>query len=244
LSEPWFKKAFEGHYLEVYAHRNLQEAQAHLPQIIQLAQLEHLSAHSKILDLGCGQGRYSILLKNAGYRIVGLDYSKDLLNQAKSSDPAAHWLRGNMLQLPFRESFDRVLSLFTSFGYFDVDEMNLQVLQEMASCLKLGGLLYLDYLNPQSVQASPWARQEQGDYFIHSQKNVDTQLNMIHKDVEIFREDQLIAEYQERVKLYGQDWFQAAANLCSLNLDAIYGDYEKSHYSPMSPRQIMIFRKI
>lgn len=253
--EPWFKAAFQSHYLDVYAHRTLEEAKAHLPRIIELAQLSTSPCPSKnsssdasisdgpILDLGCGNGRYSQLLQDLHYPVVGLDYSHDLLRDARSKSPDAPLVKGNMLELPFRACFSRVLSLFTSFGYFDQDEKNSAVLAQMSQALKSSGLLYLDFLNPTQVKASPWQWQDSGSYRMKSMKSIDPELNMVIKDIELYQNEQQVSSYQERVKLYDRAWFTSQAAEHGLECLNIYGDYEAQPYQIDSPRQIFIFRK-
>jgi SAM-dependent methyltransferase len=51
-----------------------------------------------------------------------------------------------MRQINFVGEFDRVMLLFTSFGYFEDDE-NVQVMENMARALKPGGLLEFDIPN-------------------------------------------------------------------------------------------------
>jgi SAM-dependent methyltransferase len=58
--------------------------------------------------------------------------------------------QGDMRQLDFVEEFDRVLLLFTSFGYFE-DNENLRVLENVARALKPGGMLGLDIPNRDAV---------------------------------------------------------------------------------------------
>ena len=242
MSEPWFKKAFESHYVDVYAHRNLEEAQAHLPQIAHLAQLK--KNDGPILDLGCGQGRYTELLSEAGHEVIGLDYSEHLLNLAKERSPDTALLRGNMLALPFSGCFTRVLSLFTSFGYFDRDSDNEQVLREMASALKTGGLLYLDFLNPNNVRASAWTEQAMGELVMRSQKNIDVSLNMVIKDIELSKASQLFSSYQERVKLYNDQWFLKSAEKFGLSHQKTFGDYQGAEATIHSSRRIYLFKKL
>ena len=242
MSEPWFKKAFESHYVEVYAHRNQQEAQEHLPQISQLAQLHNNDG--PILDLGCGQGRYTQLLREAGHTVVGLDYSEHLLRIAQERSGETTLVRGNMLSLPFSHCFSRILSLFTSFGYFDRDTDNQQVLSEMASALSPKGVLYLDFLNPNNVQESPWTEQNIGELVMRSQKKINAQLNMVIKDIEIFKDGQQVSAYQERVKLYDDAWFLSSAEAFGLRHKASYGDYLGGEPTQHSPRRIYLFEKI
>jgi SAM-dependent methyltransferase len=241
MSEPWFKTAFEEHYLTLYAHRSASEAQKHFSQIVQLAQLD--GVQGSILDLGCGNGRYSEVLREHGHHVVGLDFSDVLLRNAQHHHPKEHWVRGNMLHLPFKSSFERVLSLFTSFGYFDSDADNHQVLANMGSALQEGGLLYLDFLNPAQVKAADWSTISNNSLTIKSKKSFDHDLNMVFKDVEVYKENILMTKYQERVKLLDIKWFNDHAEEIGLQLIRVYGDYYGSEYSNDSPRQVMIFEK-
>lgn len=240
--DPWFSKAFGSFYTEVYAHRNEKEAQNHLPSILNLARL---SDHScDILDLGCGQGRYTQLLKQLGHRVIGLDYSLELLKLAKTNASHLSLCRGDMLHLPFSHQFDRILSLFTSFGYFELDRENVQVLQQMSKTLKKGGLLYLDFLNANLVQASNWQEKKLGNFIQKSKKEILAESNIVKKTIELYRESERQYQYHEMVKLYDINWFKKHALQLELDLQQIYGDYQANPFDPeTSPRLIMVFEK-
>jgi SAM-dependent methyltransferase len=78
--------------------------------------LEMLDASLKkgrLLDAGCGSGKYSIPLKMRGFDVVGMDVSLKalrMLNESsKSRDVDIDILAGNIFQLPFTDcSFDFV----------------------------------------------------------------------------------------------------------------------------------------
>jgi len=66
-----------------------------------------------VLDDGCGGGRYTIGLKNLGFKkIVGLDISQDAIDFAKKMNPypeEVSFIQGSALDLPFEdETFDFV----------------------------------------------------------------------------------------------------------------------------------------
>ena len=67
----------------------------------------------RILDLGCGTGRYLRLVGQGSYA-VGLDLSRGMLTRARrqtSAAIAAGWVQASAECLPFRaQSFDRVVS--------------------------------------------------------------------------------------------------------------------------------------
>jgi ubiquinone/menaquinone biosynthesis C-methylase UbiE len=67
----------------------------------------------RILDLGCGTGRYLRLVGSGSYAI-GIDVSRKMLARARRQTPAtfaAKWVQGSVEGLPFRAgSFDRLVS--------------------------------------------------------------------------------------------------------------------------------------
>lgn len=110
-----------------------------------------LSPGARILDLACGQGRHAVSLAQLGYRMAGLDRSVYLLRRAREAaeeaDAAVEWVQGDMRRLPWGEQFDACVSLFTSFGYFEEEEQNQQVLEEVCRVLTPGGQFLLDVSN-------------------------------------------------------------------------------------------------
>jgi malonyl-CoA O-methyltransferase len=65
----------------------------------------------RVLDLGCGTGRYLRLLKGVGTRSVGVDLSYEMLHRAKRQNHDPSWLQARAEWLPFQKGvFDRVVS--------------------------------------------------------------------------------------------------------------------------------------
>jgi ubiquinone/menaquinone biosynthesis C-methylase UbiE len=66
---------------------------------------------ARILDLGCGTGRYALPLARSGLRVVGADRSAEMLEvlQRKRADERLAIVRCDAEALPFRRAFDAVL---------------------------------------------------------------------------------------------------------------------------------------
>jgi ubiquinone/menaquinone biosynthesis C-methylase UbiE len=72
-----------------------------------------LAGTSRVLDVGCGTGRFSILIaKRFECSVVGIDPSSSMLTKAKAKCPnGVEWLRGMGEALPFvADSFDVCLA--------------------------------------------------------------------------------------------------------------------------------------
>lgn len=107
-----------------------------------IIKLLDLNPPQKILDCPCGYGRHSVQLARMGFEVVGSDINGEML------EPAIHAARGienirfvkeNMQHLTYDGEFDAVLNLFFSFGFFETDEENNDVLRRFYNALKPGG---------------------------------------------------------------------------------------------------------
>ena len=119
-------------------------------EVASIVKLMELDSPMKILDLACGFGRHTNRLAALGHSVTGVDYMPGFLalaqKEAVELGVQVDYRQGDMRQISFNEAFDRVLLLFTSFGYFEDDENDL-VLKNMASALKPGGYLMFDIPN-------------------------------------------------------------------------------------------------
>jgi SAM-dependent methyltransferase len=105
---------------------------------------------ARILDLPCGYGRHAALLARRGFRMVGVDLSPAMLAEARrrfAQGPRLRFRRGDMRRIEFREEFDAVINLYTSFGYFTPTQ-NVTALRRMARALRPGGRLLVDHRDP------------------------------------------------------------------------------------------------
>jgi len=96
-----------------------------------------------ILEVACGTGRLMALLESGGYRVTGLDLSPEMLALARPKVNGV-LVQGDMRELGFREEFDAVLCLGSSFTYMSTDQGALKALRGFHSALKPGGILVFD----------------------------------------------------------------------------------------------------
>jgi SAM-dependent methyltransferase len=109
-----------------------------------------LPAGARILDLPCGYGRHAALLARRGFRVVGVDLSPAMLAEARrryAEGPRLRFRRADMRHIAYRDEFDAVVNLYTSFGYF-TPAQNVAALRRMARALRPGGRLLIDHRDP------------------------------------------------------------------------------------------------
>ncbi|HUW92209.1 MAG TPA: class I SAM-dependent methyltransferase [Bacteroidales bacterium] len=106
----------------------------------------------KILDVGCGTGRHSIELVKRGYSVTGIDLSESQL--ALASEKAAKlnlkidFLRHDARNLPFDREFDAAIMLCEGgFPLMETDEMNYEILKNVARALRQNGKFIFTTLN-------------------------------------------------------------------------------------------------
>ncbi|MBK7868718.1 MAG: class I SAM-dependent methyltransferase [Ignavibacteriales bacterium] len=143
-SKKWFQNWFDSeHYLKLYHGRDISEAEK-LAKLI--CKCTGINASSRVLDLGCGAGRHSIIFSKLGFQVTGYDLSRHLLLEAKSNaikqQTRISLVRGDIRNLPFKSEFDLVLNIFTSWGYFESDLENITVLKNAVSLKKDGDFLF------------------------------------------------------------------------------------------------------
>ncbi|HLC47499.1 MAG TPA: methyltransferase domain-containing protein [Candidatus Norongarragalinales archaeon] len=97
--------SMEGAAYEKNAIRHIQEK-----ILLRGLQLVQFQPHSKLLDVGCGTGLGMKILKALGFKVEGIDVSKELLAIAKKRKLAVKL--GDMRSIPFLDSnFDGIVSI-------------------------------------------------------------------------------------------------------------------------------------
>lgn len=138
----WFDTSF---YHQFYKSRSYEEAQM---LIDNLEKKLGFSPNDAFLDLACGKGRHAIYLNSKGYDVTGIDLSRNNIKAAnQSASENLHFFVHDMRETFRPDSFDFVLNLFTSFGYFEENYDNFRAIKAVAENLKSGGTLVLDYMN-------------------------------------------------------------------------------------------------
>ena len=130
-------------YIAAEWHRNIR-GQPYLDRVLGYVDklLEDLPLGSKVLDLGCGTGNpIAKHIVGRGFRVVGVDQSKEMLKIAKTVVPAAELIHGDMVEIQFAEKFAAAV-VWDSIFHTE-RRHHAAIFRKLADSLEIGGKLLL-----------------------------------------------------------------------------------------------------
>ncbi len=249
---PWYEKSFGLTYLELYARHDEQEAKEEIESIVGLVAL---SRDEPLLDLCCGAGRHLKALRDMGFtRLVGLDLSRELLEVAAerlAADDASNLtghvqlVRADMRFIPYANCFASILSLFSSFGYFEADRENSAVLLAAYASLKPGGIFLIDCLSKDYIVAHLVACDEKtvGQRRIRNVRRLTDGARRVEKTTAVTTGDGVAQEFHESVRLYSEEEMVAMLEDAGFVAIRTYGSLKGERFTPESERLVIVAQK-
>jgi SAM-dependent methyltransferase len=149
-AKPWHEQdSFWKHTLPVlFPGGRVQEAAREVQQLLALSAVVPRGA---VLDLCCGIGRHSLELARRGFRVTGVDRTRAYLDMARSAAKREkleiEWVCEDMREFRREESYDGVINLFTSFGYFEDMQEDRKTAGNISASLRPGGVLVMQLMS-------------------------------------------------------------------------------------------------
>jgi SAM-dependent methyltransferase len=117
-------------------------------EIDQILALTQIPPGSHILDLCCGVGRHSLELARRGFKVTSIDRSEEYLQQAREQAQkeglSIKFIRDDMRNFSHPDTYNLVINLYTSFGYFESQNEDQKVASNIYRSLKTDGLLVME----------------------------------------------------------------------------------------------------
>lgn len=222
------------------------EAKAHLPDLIRLAGV----SSGQVLDLGCGPGRYALPLAEAGFSVCAVDTSPALLDQLTHHLPSISQeaqgrievIQGDMREFVREESFDWVMVMWSTFGYFENEEDHGLVLDNIYRSLRSRGRLMLDLVGLEylcrALEPVHLSEFEDGRLLIERPVLIDEMTRLENEWLLIEGDKVKRTTFTHRV-WSGGEMAQLLA-MHGFDVIGVYGDYEGGPYDMDAERMLFV----
>ena len=241
---PWYDRFFQREYLNFDDH---QDTDAEVDFIIRTLAL---SRDVRVLDLACGYGRHALPLSQQA-QVYGLDRSGEMLSAAhERSNQTEHprgpfYIRSDVRTLPFPdETFDAIINLFSSLGYFEEDDENFRVLRNVADTLRPGGRFLLETVNREFIirHSAPQQVYHPEGMTLIEERTFDPISGRSHVDVTVV-EDGKETRLWHSIRVYAFTEIEMLLQAVNLRPLDVWGDYHGGPYTCDSEHMIVLSEK-
>lgn len=207
------------------------------------------AAGPAILDAGCGPGRIAVELALRGARVTGVDLIRPFLNAALESAQDEGVVldleQADLRKFARPEAFDAAVSLYTSFGYCDTIEEDMQILRNISSSLKAGGWFILE-MTGREIAVRDFT---EGEWFERGGFTVLTQFEVVGAWEGLRSRWMLIDESGRKIdhsfvqRLYSAIELKRLMLATGFSSVEIYGDFDFSPYNEKARTMVLVARK-
>lgn len=236
-NKDWFASWFNTSYYHIlYKKRDYSEGQAFLKNLIAFLKLEK---NNLILDLACGKGRHSIYLNSLGFNVIGADLSKNSIDYAKQFETETLKFVEHDMRNSFKNKFDVIFNLFTSFGFFEDDAEDIAILKNIKNGLNPNGIAIIDFMNAKKV-ISTLVPEE-----ILTVDYITFKINRYVKDGFIIKEINFEADgkhhtYFEKVKSLDLEKINSYVNSVGFKIKYTFGNYQLEKFNEETSNRLIL----
>lgn len=224
-------------------------AWSEVPGVIDdIIRLTGIGPAAKVLDLCCGVGRYTIAMALRGFEVTGIDITRPYLDAARETAEAmsakATFVRADAREFARPGHFDLCMNLFTSFGYFETEAMDLALLSLCAKNLAPGGCLLLETLGKE-VAVRDFVEHEE---FARAGWNVRTEYRVVGpwegmENRWILRAGDECKDYSFVLRLYAGTEMVQALKSAGFSSVSIFGGFDGRPYDNHAQSLVALARK-
>ena len=220
-------------------------APTEVERVIELLALE---PGQRICDLCCGVGRHSLEMARRGFQVTAVDRTERYIEEArrvgKAEGLAIEFVREDMRDFCRPDTFDAMLNLFTSFGYFDAQRDDRRTLENAYRSLRKGGRLILDLMSKEIMARlfgpRDWRRVD-GGILLEDRKIVDDWGRIENTWTLIKDGEQKQGFFSHR--LYSATELRRLLEACGFRDVAAYGSLAGVPYDEKAERLVIVGRK-
>ncbi len=217
-----------------------------------------------ILELGCGTGRITLAIAEAGYRVVGLDISEKMLEHAvekraglrREARERVHLVQGDMTKFDLGEKFRTVVIPFRPFQHLLETEQQISCLNSVHKHLAPNGRLIVDFFqtdpermhDPRFLTESALIEYDLpgGRHVALSERVAAFHRALQRNDVEMIFDVKHPDGKQERLvmawtlRYFFRYEVEHLLARCGFRLEATYGNFDSSPLGDNSPEMVFV----
>ncbi|NTU53580.1 MAG: class I SAM-dependent methyltransferase [Chlorobiaceae bacterium] len=247
-SREWFEEWFDHPlYLQAYLHRDQDEAARCARTILDLTGLNHVPPPLSVLDIACGAGRHALEFARLGLVVTANDLSPFLLNRAKelalNEGLPMEFTLQDMRKIRTETRFNLIVQLFSSFGYFESDREDRDIIANISTMLRPDGWYVLDLLNPYHLKRHfvPRTERKAGVLAITEERSLTER--HVTKRITLHEENGREHSFTESVRIYTPDEATELLGSNGFRVERIVGDYDGHAFNhDLSPRMMLFAR--
>jgi len=219
------------------------------PQDVEhLVSLINLHPGMRICDLCCGVGRHSLELARRGFQVTSVDrtalYLQEAKKKAQTEGLNIQFVREDMRRFCQPNSFDAVINLYTSFGYFEEQVDNRTVLENIYKSLKNNGKLVMELVGKEVVarifQERDWI-EEDGFVLLEERKVGKNWGSMSNRWIILKNGNKY--EHRFHHRLYSAVELCNMLSSCGFQQVETYGGLDGSPYDQKANRLVLVGQK-
>ncbi len=247
-SREWFEEWFNNPlYLKVYSHRDEAEANLCVETILAVTGFDKATERVSVLDIACGAGRHAFAFARKGLKVSANDLSGFLLEtaakEAQKEGISIAFSGCDMRTIQLDRRFDLVVQLFSSFGYFESEQEDREVIRNVSTMLGPQGWYVLDLINPAWLRQKfmPHSEKTTGPLSIIEERTLST--DKVFKKIIIREAGRAEVSFTESMKLFTPESIKELLESEGFEVVRLSGDYRGSDYDMESSPRILIFSR-
>ena len=207
-----------------------------------------------VLDLGCGTGRMTRMLSDAGYDMIGVDMSEDMLMVARDASVGREdhilYLLQDMREFELYGTVRAVISVCDSMNYITEEEDLRTVFSLVNNYLDPGGLFLFDLNTIYKYEKllgenTICENREEGSFIWENYYDSEEQINEYDLTLFIKEEDELYRKYEEThyQRAYELDTIRSLLQQAGLEYVGVYDVETGGEVRPDSEKVYFIARE-
>lgn len=258
--QEWWQTVFDDKYLNTYI--DVLPTERTKKEVSFIINKLDLPKGASILDLACGHGRHALKLAQHDFDVTGVDYSQHFIDIAKKQATEKKinikFVQADMRELSYKEEFDAVINVFTSFGYFKKESDNVLTLRKISSALKTGGKFLINLGNEKFVSGIMMKegkpdKQER----IFTKKSTERLSNGLILDItdkwdtttkrwnrkRVWHEDDQKREYEVSVRLFNHKEMKELLEKNGFQIVQTWGDFNGASFDTKNSKSMIILAR-